>query len=119
MYHLDAQCGFCEECCNTNIIHIIFAFLLTIFLIPRFKDGVHEALEGGRGITHSKEHDFWFKKPSACLEGSFPLITATNSNIIVSPSYIEFTEEFHALEIFNTFCKIWEKGNIFSSNGIE
>ena len=78
-----------------------------MFLIPWFEDGVHEVLEGGGGITHSKEHDFQLKEPSACLEGSFPLITVANLNIVVSSSDIEFTEEFHALEIFNTFSKVW------------
>jgi hypothetical protein len=42
-----------------------------------------------------------------------------NSNVIVSPSYIEFAKELHSLEIFNTFCKVGEWGDIFAGNGVK
>ena len=119
VYHLNVQCCFRKECCDSDVIHVVFAFLPTIFLIPGFKDSIHETLEGCRGVAHSEKHDFWFKEPLACLEGSFPLITVANSNVVISPSYVKLAEEFHALEIFDTFCKIWERGNVFSSDSVE
>jgi hypothetical protein len=58
-------------------------------------------LKGSWGVTHAEEHNFWFKEPSSDLKGSFPLVTVTNSNIVISPSDIKFAEELHFLEVFN------------------
>ena len=40
-------------------------------------------------------------------------------NIVVSPSHIKLAEEFHALEVFNAFHKVWERGDIFLGDSIE
>jgi hypothetical protein len=64
-------------------------------------------LEGGWGVTHAKEHDFWFKEPSSGLEGSFPLVTVMNPDIVISPLDVKLAEELHSLEVLDTFCKVW------------
>jgi hypothetical protein len=64
-------------------------------------------LKSGWRVAHAKEHDFWFKKPSSGLEGSFLLVTIANLNVIITPSDVKFAEEFHSLEVFNAFHKIW------------
>jgi hypothetical protein len=43
-------------------------------------------LRGSGGIAHAKEHDLWFKQPSSGFEGSFPLVTVADSNIVITPS---------------------------------
>jgi hypothetical protein len=90
-----------------------------VFLVPWFEDGIYEALKGCQWITHSKEYNQCLKKASPCFKGCFPLVFITNSDVIVSPSYIEFAEELHPLEVFNAFCEVWEQGYIFADDGIE
>jgi len=53
------------------------------------EDVIHHALEGGRAISEAKKHHQGFKQPSVSLEGSLPLITLSNSDIIVTPANIQ------------------------------
>ena len=55
----------------------------------------------------------------AGFEGAFPFIAFTDANVVVSPSNVEFTEELHALEVFNTLGKIGERGDVFLGYCIE
>jgi hypothetical protein len=64
-------------------------------------------LKGSQGVAHAEKHDKRFKESSSSFEGSFLLVIIVNLNIVITPSYIEFAKEFHTLDIFNTFCKIW------------
>jgi hypothetical protein len=53
---------------------------------------IHKALEGGGAVAHSEKHDSWFKESSTCFESSLPLIFFSDSNVIISPTDIEFAE---------------------------
>ena len=54
----------------------------------------YETLEGGRGVGETKEHDCRFKEAFVGDKGSFPLVSILDMDIVVSPSYIEFGEDF-------------------------
>jgi hypothetical protein len=59
---------------------------------------VHHGLEGSWTVGEAKVHDQWFEEISICSECGLPLIAILNTDIIVSPSYIEFGEVSCALE---------------------
>ncbi len=56
------------------------------------EDGVHHGLKSTWGVRESEEHDAWFVEPQIGLEGSFPLISIFDSDVIVSPANVEFCE---------------------------
>jgi hypothetical protein len=62
------------------------------------KDFMHHGLEGGWTVGKAKIHDQWHKRTLICLECSLPLITLSDTHIIVSPAYIELCEVAHTLE---------------------
>ena len=73
---------------------------------PFFRDHIvkgviHEALESGRGIGETKEHHSGLKESFMSNEGSFPLMSIFDSDIVVSPSDVELGEDFHPLEFIN------------------
>jgi len=49
----------------------------------------------------------------AGFEGGFPFIPFAYANIIVAPTYVEFAEQLHSLEVFNTLGKIRKGGDVF------
>ena len=51
-------------------------------------------LKGGRGVGETKEHDCRFEENFVGDEGSFPLVSILDMNIVVSPLYIEFGKDF-------------------------
>ena len=51
-------------------------------------------LEGGRGVGETKEHDGRFKEAFVDNEGSFPLVSVLDMDIVVSPLYIKFGKDF-------------------------
>ena len=59
---------------------------------------IHKALEGGRGISETKEHYGWLEESFVDDESSFPLMSVLNSDIVVSPLDVKFDEDFHSLE---------------------
>ena len=65
------------------------------------KGVVHEALESGGGNGKTEEHHSGFKESLMGDEGSFPLMSIFDSDIIVSPSDIKLGEDFHPLEFIN------------------
>ena len=54
---------------------------------------IHESLEGGRGVAKPKEHDGWFKKFFVHNEGSFPLISFFDADIIIWRPDVHFSED--------------------------
>ena len=68
---------------------------------------VHESLEGGGSIAESKEHDSGFKKSHGCDKSSFPLILLLDSNVVVSPMNVEFSEQGRFLHVVDEF---WDEG---------
>ena len=57
------------------------------------EDHIHHHLKGGRGIGQSKEHDCRFEEPFWGKERRFPFVSLFDTDIVVSPTYIEFSEE--------------------------
>jgi len=55
----------------------------------------------------------------AGFEGGFPFIPFAYVNIVIAPSYVEFAEQLHSLEVFNTLGKVRKGGDIFLSDCIE
>src|SRR5882672_2146190 len=78
---------------NKHIIHVDDEPSFAKFF---FEDSVHHHLESGRGVGQTEEHHHWFEEPFVGDEGCFPLIAIPNSYIVVSPSYIEFSEQSSA-----------------------
>ncbi len=60
---------------------------------------VHGALEGRGGVGQSKEHYSRFEQPFGCFESGFPFVSLLNSDVIVSPLYVELGEEGSSLEL--------------------
>ena len=58
---------------------------------------VHETLESCRGVTEAEEHNCWLEETTVGDEGSFPLMSVFNLDIVIPPSYVELDEEFHSL----------------------
>ena len=70
---------------------------------PSFSDHIakrviHEVLESGGGIGETKEHHCQFEESFMGDEGSLPLMSVFDSDIIVSPLDVELGEDFHSLE---------------------
>ena len=53
----------------------------------------HEPLEGGRGVSHAKEHNSRFIKSLVGNEGGLPLVALIDTDIVISPSYIKLGED--------------------------
>ena len=62
---------------------------------------VHKCLECRWGAAKPEKHYCWFEQSKRCDEGSLPLITLFDSNVIISPSYIKLGEERELAEIVN------------------
>jgi len=41
-----------------------------------------------------------FEQPLGCFEGGFPFVSFFNSDVVVSPVYVEFGEEGSSLKLF-------------------
>jgi len=99
--HFNVDVDIFEECAKSEVIHVVFeasSAFFSEFLAEFLHDlGVDEPLKTGRQVGHPKEHYFWFKEPSLCLEGSFPFVSFADPDIVVSPAYVKFAEDFHAL----------------------
>ena len=54
---------------------------------------IHKCLECRRGTTESKKHYRWFEQPQRGNESGLPLIALLNSDVVISPSYVEFGKE--------------------------
>ena len=68
---------------------------------------VHKCLKCQRGTTKSEKHYRWFEQSKRCDEGSLPLITLLDSNVIIPPPYVKLGEERELVEIVN---KVGDEG---------
>ena len=57
------------------------------------EDFVHEAHESARSNGETKRHDEPFIKPLARLEGPLPLVTLSDSHLMISIPEIQFGED--------------------------
>jgi hypothetical protein len=85
---------------NAKVIYVNFE--------PPFHDhvgkyAVHEGLKGGWTITESEEHHSGFKKAERCDECTLPLVVFLDSDIIISPSDVEFSEQGGILHVIDEF----------------
>jgi hypothetical protein len=64
-------------------------------------------LKGGRAITEPEEHHRGFEKAERCDECTLPLVVFLDSDVIVSPPYIEFSEQGGIFHIIDEF---WDEG---------
>ena len=64
-------------------------------------------MEGGRGVSHSKEHNSGFVKSAVGDEGSLPLVALLDLDIVISPSYIELCKD---LSFFKFVNKVGDQG---------
>ena len=58
---------------------------------------IHVGLKGGQRVTESEEHDGGFVESKRGGEGGFPLVFRSDEDVIISPSYVEFGEDFAVL----------------------
>ena len=49
-----------------------------------FKEGIHEGLEGGRGVTQPECHDERFKEAKQSLKSGFPLVACFYANVVIT-----------------------------------
>jgi hypothetical protein len=85
---------------NAEIIYINFEPSLSDHV---GKNAVHERLEGGRAIAESEEHYCGFEETKRCDECTLPLVFFLDSDVIISPPYIEFGEQGGILHIIDEF----------------
>ena len=64
---------------------------------------IHEGLKSTGDVAESKEHDSWFKKSKRGDKRSFPLIFLTNTDVVVTPVNVEFSEVNGVLHVINKF----------------
>ena len=68
---------------------------------------VHKCLECRWGAAKPKKHHRRFEQSKRRDEGSLPLITLFDSNVIISPLYVKLGEERELVEIVD---KVGNKG---------
>ena len=69
----------------------------------KYEEVVHHKLKGGRRVAESKKHYGGFKESFVGFEGRFPLISIFDTDIVISPSDVQFGEIFGAFEFVNEF----------------
>ena len=69
---------------------------------------VHEGLEGGRGISETKEHHSWFKESFMSDKSGFLLMSILDLDIVISPLDIKFGEDFCSLEFIDEVGNEWK-----------
>ena len=62
---------------------------------------VHVGLEGGRRIAESEEHNGWLIEPKRGGEGCLPSVFQSDEDVVVSPSDVEFGEDFAVFEFIH------------------
>lgn len=60
--------------------------------------GVHEGLESSGGVGETEEHDLRFEETLVGGESSFPFIAFLDSDVVVTPSYVELGEVARSLQ---------------------
>jgi hypothetical protein len=80
---------------------------------------IHESLEGGRGIIHAKEHDHRFEEAFMDNEGTFPLISFFDANIVITPLNVKLGEDLSSFEFINEVRDKGKRVGIAGGMGVE
>ena len=71
------------------------------------EDVVHHGLECGWGICGSEEHYGWFKHAIWGFERSLPLVALLDTDVVVSPPDVEFSEDERMDQVGDSLFNIW------------
>ena len=63
------------------------------------EDVVHYRLERRGRVCQSKEHDCWFEQSLVHSESHFPFISLFDSDVVVSPLYVQLREDLGPFEV--------------------
>ena len=74
---------------------------------------IHHGLESHRRVCKSKEHDSGFEEATIRSECSLPFISFFHTDIVVSPSNVEFGEYLGAFEMIDEFGDEGEGVSVF------
>src|ERR1700761_1374401 len=74
-----------------------------MLFLQRRKDMVHHGLECGRGVGKSEEHYCWFIKAIFSFECRLMFVPCLDSDIVISPSNVKFSEHMGFLDLGNKF----------------
>ena len=64
-------------------------------------------------------HDQEVKRSVSCLEGSFPLVTGSNANKVVSAMEVDLGEDTRILEAVQEVWNEWERVSVFPCNCVQ
>ena len=99
--------------------HIIHVNLQPLFWEHIREDMVHESLEGGGGVAKPEEHDSGFEESHRGDKGSFPLIFLSDTNVVISPTNVEFSEQDRFLHIIDEFRDEGERVGVLDGVGVQ
>ena len=71
------------------------------------EDHVHHHLEGGWRVGEPKKHNCWFKESFRGKECCLSFISFLDTDVVVSPAYVELSEEGTASEAVNSLGNEW------------
>src|SRR5882762_8927482 len=80
---------------------------------------IHHSLECGRGIHEAEKHYKWFKHSAIGFECGFPLISGTDTNIVIAPSNIELCEDSSGFEFIDDVGNQRERILIFNRERVQ
>ncbi|KIJ61560.1 hypothetical protein HYDPIDRAFT_96293, partial [Hydnomerulius pinastri MD-312] len=62
---------------------------------------VHHRLESRWGVGKAEEHDRRLEEPAVGPEGGLPFISFFDTDVVVSPAYVQLGEDFCVLEFIH------------------
>src|SRR5712672_3385440 len=80
------------------------------------EDGVHKGLEGYGCVTKTKGHDKWLEEAKRALDGCFPFVTFSDTDVIVTPTDIKLGEVTRSLELIDEFGNKRKRSGILDGN---
>jgi len=76
-------------------------------------------LEGGRAVSHAKEHYQGFEQALIGLEGYLPLVSGFDADVVETLTNIQLGEVSGSAELRYEFGDQWERVLILDHHGIE
>ena len=93
---------------NPPVVHVI-SQVLEVSLKELAEVSVHHSLEEGWRVHQAKIHDLRDESPVFCFKHHLVLVFFCNSDVVVSPSYVELREESLISQVLERFPNIWER----------